>query len=771
MKKNILTAALAAALSCPAAFAGGPAIPKDPEIEARIDRLLEEMTLEEKIGQMTQLTIDMVTDWQTKELSEEMLDNVIGKYKVGSILNVPGGASPDREKYREIITRIQEKSMEEIGIPCIYGLDQIHGATYVDGATFFPQGINVAATFNSDYATAVGEVTAYETRAAMVPWTFSPTMDLGRDPRWPRMWESYGEDPLVNAVMATAAVKGMQGDDPNHLDLYHIAACTKHFMAYGMPVTGKDRTPSSVTPSELREKHFAPFKASLQAGALTLMVNSASNNGLPFHANKELLTGWVKEDLGWDGLIVTDWADINNLYTREHIAEDQKDAIRIAINAGIDMSMVPYDPSFCDDLKALVEEGAVPMSRIDDAVRRVLRLKFRLGLFENPVWDAGQYPKFASEEFTAKAYAAALESEVLLKNEGGLLPLKEGVKILVTGPNGNSMRTLNGGWSYTWQGDRTDEFAEEYNTIYEALANRFGKDKVNYVAGVRYSGSNWQDEDAGEIDKAVAAAAEADVIIACIGENSYCETPGNMNDLNLSAGQKELVRALAETGKPLVLVLNSGRPRIIGDIEPLADAVVNVMLPSNYGGDAFAALVSGDENFSGRLPYTYPKYINSLATYDYKVSENVATMAGAYNYDAKMDIQWPFGHGLSYTEFEYSDFRADRTEFTADDEIVFTVKVKNSGKVAGKEAVMLYSSDLVASSVPDVIRLRAFDKIELQPGESTEVSFTLKGSDLAFVNYYGKWTLEKGGFRMRCGDQVLNINCTETKLWETPNID
>lgn len=770
MRNHIPPLAVTLCVTAASVVSGREAIPTDPEIEAKIETLLSKMTLEEKVGQMTQLTIDMVTDWQTKELSEEMLDMVIGKYKVGSILNVPGGISPNREKYVELITRIQEKSMEEIGIPCIYGLDQIHGATYVAGATFFPQGINIAASFNPEYAYTGGQVTAYESRSAMVPWTFSPTMDLGRDPRWPRLWESYGEDPLVNSVMAVEFTRGLQGDDPNHINQFHIAACAKHYMAYGVPVTGKDRTPSSVTTADLREKYFAPFKACIEAGALTLMVNSASNNGMPFHANRELLTGWVKEDLNWDGMIVTDWADISNLHTREHIAESSKDAIRIAINAGIDMAMVPYDIRFCDELKELVQEGEVSMERIDDAVRRVLRLKYRLGLFDAPVWDASQYPEFASAGYTRSAYEAAVESEVLLKNDNGVLPIKAGTRILVSGPNGNSMRTLNGGWSYTWQGDRTDEMAAAYNTIYEALAARFGEKYVKYVAGVKYEGQNWQDENASGIDEAVAAAADADVIVVCVGENSYCETPGNMNDLNLSPNQKELVRRLAATGKPLVMVLNSGRPRIIGDIEPLAQAVVSVMLPGNYGGDALAALLSGDENFSGKLPYTYPKYINSLATYDYKVSENVATMEGAYNYDAKMDVQWTFGYGLSYTYFEYSNLKADKSEFDADDELTFSVDVRNVGDKAGKESVMLYSSDLVASSVPDVRRLRAFKKVELQPGESTTVTFTIKASDLAFVNYWGKWTLEKGGFRIACGSESLNINCTATKVWDTPNI-
>lgn len=747
-----------------------PAIPYDREMERYIRNVLKGMSLEEKVGQMTQLTVSAISTEDGMDIDEAKLDSVIGKYKIGSIFNVPGQVAQPAEVYHKFIRRIQEKSLEETGIPCLYGLDQIHGATYTVGGTFFPQEINLAATFNREYPRIMGEITAYETRACLVPWTFAPVMDLGRDPRWPRMWESYGEDVYMNSTMSVESVKGLQGTDPDQVDQYHIAACIKHYMGYGVPVSGKDRTPSSIASRDLREKYFEPFKESIKAGALSLMVNSASNNGIPFHANYELLTKWVKEDLNWDGMIVTDWADINNLYTREHIASSEKEAVKLAINAGIDMSMVPYDWNFCRHLVELVNEGEVPMSRIDDAVLRVLRLKYRLGLFENPVWDTDKYERFACEEFEESAMAAAIESEVLLKNES-VLPLAKGTKILVTGPNANSMRCLNGGWSYNWQGSRADEFAGEYNTIYEALSEKFGKSNVKYIAGVEYDEKDWWVDHITDMDRVVAAAMESDVVVVCVGENSYCETPGNLDDLNLSANQKDLVRALAATGKPLVMVLNEGRPRIIGDIEPLADAIVHIMLPGNYGADALAELVSGDANFSGRLPFTYPKHINSLATYDYKTSENVATMEGMYNYDAKMDVLWTFGHGLSYTEFEYSDFKIDREDFGPDDILTFTVDVTNTGNVAGKESVLLYSSDLVASSIPDVIRLRNFEKIFLEPGEKKTITMQINASDLAFVGIDGKWRLEEGTFRFRCGDQVQFAECSETFVWQTPNIE
>lgn len=777
--KNIALASVLCAGTCLSAEGQTvpPAIPSDPEIEANIQNWLKKMTIEEKIGQMCEITIDVVTDFEASQkdgftLDKAKLDTVIGKYKVGSLLNVPLSIAQPKEKWAEAIRQIQELSMKEIGIPCIYGVDQIHGTTYTLDGTLFPQGVNMGATFNRDLVKREAEISAYETKAGCIPWTYAPVVDLGRDPRWSRMWENYGEDCYVNAEMGKASVIGFQGEDPNHIGKYNVAACMKHYMGYGVPVSGKDRTPSSISRSDMREKHFAPYLAAVRQGALSVMVNSGVDNGMPFHANREFLTQWLKEDLNWDGLVVTDWADINNLCTRDHIAATKKEAIKIAINAGIDMSMVPYEVSFCDYLKELVQEGEVPMSRIDDAVARVLRLKYRLGLFDKPYWSTGDYPEFGSKEFADVALQAAEESEVLLKNEGGILPLAKGTKILLAGPNANSMRCLNGGWSYSWQGHRADECAQAYNTIYEALCNKFGKENILYEPGVTYApykNDNWWEENTPEIDKSVAAAQNADVIIACIGENSYCETPGNLTDLNLSMNQQNLVKALAATGKPVILILNEGRPRLIKNIEPLAKAVINVMLPGNYGGDALANLLAGDANFSGKMPYTYPKHINALATYDYKPCENIGQMGGNYNYDSVMDIQWPFGFGLSYTTYKYSNLKVDKAQFTADDELTFTVDVTNTGSVAGKESVLLYSKDLVASSTPDNIRLRNFEKVSLNPGETKTVTMKLKGSDLAFVNYYGKWTLEKGDFKVKCGDQWIDLQCTQTKVWDTPN--
>lgn len=747
------------------------AIPGDKALEERVDSVLKGMTLEEKAGQMVQLTSSAICRRGKTAIDEAKLEEIFGKYKVGSILNTFADTARSRAFTASQIKAIQDKSMELIGIPTLYGMDMIHGASYLTDGTLFPQEVNLAATFNREYPRLMGEVTAYETRAAMIPWVFSPVMDLGRDARWSRAWESWGEDPYLSAEMAEAQTRAEQGGDPNHIDLEHVAVSVKHYLAYGVPFTGKDRTPACVPVSDLREKFFRPFKQCLQAGALTLMVNSASINGIPTHANRELLTGWVKEELGWDGMIVTDWADIANLCSRDHVAADMKEAVALGVNAGIDMIMEPNNAECCTWLKELAEEGRIPMARIDDAVRRVLRLKFRLGLFDHPVWDVDGYDKFGCQEFQDASYRAAVESEVLLKNEGGLLPLEYGTRILVTGPNAHSMRTLNGGWTYTWQGDG-DLCAGDCNTIYEALARKFGEENVTFVPGVSYKkNGTWQEEDEPRIAAAVAAAARAQVIVACVGENSYCETPGNMNDLNLSVNQKNLVRALAATGKPVVLVLNEGRPRIIGDIEPLARAVVDVMLPGNYGADALAALLCGEENFSGKLPFTYSKHINALHTYDYKVQEHREMMAGEYNYDAVMDVQWPFGYGLSYTTFEYSGFKTlGDTTFTASDTLRFRITVRNTGTCAGKEAVLLYSSDLVASLIPDVRRLREFTKVDLQAGESRTIELSIPAHELAFVGADGKWRLEAGEFRMSCGGESLKLYCRETRIWDEPNL-
>ena len=820
------TTLLTISLTCATLFvqAQKPAIPRDEALEAKIEKTLKKMTLDEKIGQMLELNLDVMGKMQVEnakvdrekvrsvmqqygapaadlekmmkmtdaeiidklgnypvdiyqgdtkrvwKLNETMLDTLISKWKVGSILNAPGTRASTVDQWQKWIRLIQEKSMKYIGVPDIYGLDHNHGVTYTQGGTLFPQPINLGASFNTELAFRGAEITAYESRAANCPWVYNPVVDLSRDPRWPRVYESFGEDAILNAKMVVAEIKGYQGKDNNHIDRFHVGTSTKHYFCYGAPWSGKDRTPAYLAPQMIREKYFEPFKQAALAGTLTMMVNSASINSVPVHASYEYLTKWLKEDLQWDGFLVTDWADINNLFSREKIAKDKKDAIRIAINAGIDMSMDPYSVEFCVLLKELVQEGKVKMERIDDAVRRILRAKYRLGLFDEPNTGGKGYEKFGCDEFAQASLKAAEESEVLLKNDG-ILPLAKGKKILLTGPNANQMRCLHGGWSYTWQGSKAEDLSEKYNTIYEALCNKYGKENIILEQGVTYNEDGaYYDENAPEIDKAVAAAAQADVIIAAIGENSYTETPGNLTDLWLSQNQRDLVKALAKTGKPIILVLNEGRPRLLADIEPLAKAVVDILIPGNYGGDALANLLAGDANFSAKMPYTYPREINSLNTYDYKVSEEVGTMAGAYNYDAKVSLQWPFGYGLSYTTFEYSNLKVDKATFSADDVLTVTVDVKNTGSRAGKEAVLLYSSDLVASIVPDNRRLRDFTKIELQPGEVKTVTFQLPAKQLAFVGADGKWTLEEGDFILKVGNQTAATACKSTKVWDEPNI-
>lgn len=776
MKKLLLSISMLALAYT--ASANVPVIKSDPKIEAQVEQTLKKLTLEEKVGQMMELVTDLFGANDKNGvfyIDEHKTDSILSRYKIGSILNAPNTCAPTAKQWEKYISQIQKISMKRIGIPCVFGLDQNHGSTYTQDGTLFPQNINVAATFNREIARRSAEATAYETRAVSVPWTYSPTVDLGRDARWPRIWENFGEDCYLSSEMGKAMVHGFQGEDPNHIDQYHISACMKHFMGYGVPWTGKDRTPAYISPFDLREKHFAPFLAGLQAGALTVMVNSASVNGMPMHANKEILTGWLKEQTGWDGVLVTDWADVNNLYTREMIAKDKKDALRIAINAGIDMIMEPYSCDACGYLIELVKEGKIPMSRIDDACRRVLRMKYRLDLFKNPTQKLKNYPKFGGEEFAKLALEGATESMVLLKNEklqdgNPVLPLAKGKKILLTGPNANQMRCLDGGWSYTWQGHRTDEFAGKYNTIYEAFCNQYGKENVILNQGVTYNekGKYWE-ENEPQIQDAVNAAKDADVIVACIGENSYTETPGNLTDLWLSENQRNLVKELSKIGKPVILVLNEGRPRLIADIEPLAQGIIDILIPGNIGGDALVNLVSGKSNFSGKMPYTYPKEINSLANYDFKKSEEVGTMEGAYDYNAKITQQWGFGHGLSYTSYKYSNLKVSQSDFRHGDIIKVSVDVKNTGKVAGKESVLLFSSDLIASMVPDGRRLRAFDKIELQPGETKTVTFNLNADDLAFVGYDGKWVLEEGDFKLMIADQSADIHCDKTYQWQSAN--
>ena len=710
---------------------------------------------------MAQVAIDAIgkVDYekQTFTIDPDKINDVIVNYKAGSILNTPPGILLSAGQWNQVLSDIQNAAKKtKLKIPVLYGLDDIHGVNYAAGTTLFPQEIGQAATWNRQLVYEGAVITAYESRAVGVPWTFSPVLDLGTNPEWPRIWEDYGEDPFLSAELGVQFVRGIQ--DPLG-SKEKLAVSLKHFMAYSDPKSGHDRTDAWIPENYLREYHLPPFAATVKAGARTVMLNSALINGIPTHINKHILTDILKNELHFTGFIVSDWQDIENIYRRDKIAKNVKEAIMLSINAGIDMSMIPYNyKEFCTDLIALVKEGKVSQSRIDDAVRRILRVKYELDLFNTPTTFLKDYPKFASPEFQKAAYNTAAESITLLKNNNSVLPLPKAAKILVTGPNANSMRCLNGGWTYTWQGDRTNEIGQQYNTILEAITNKFGKENVNYVQGVVYKerGPYFQDSIIN-LDAAAQAAADADYVVLCIGENSYTETPGNLEDLSLSDNQIALANALIKTGKPVILVLTEGRPRIISKIEPSAAGIIDALLPGNYGGDALADIIAGDVNPSGKLPITYPRYANSLVGYIHKVSEGEGNPQGG-----EFTPQFRFGFGLSYTNFSYSDLRINKNTFGPDETATITLTVKNTGNRDGKEVVELFVSDLQASFTPDVKRLRGFEKIDLKAGESKTVTFSVPLKQLAFVGIDLKKHLEEGEFNVQVGtlQQKFSVNKT-----------
>ena len=711
------------------------------EVEKKIDVLLSKMTLEEKVGQMTQITLDVISKGahfdsnKIQEIDDSLLYNAIVKYKVGSILNT-GQSTLPAEQWQKIIARIQEETKKTpLQIPVLYGVDAIHGVNYTVGGTLFPQELATAATFQPEYARLCGEVTAYELRASSIPWNFSPVLDLGRQPLWSRFFETFGEDPYLVTQMGNAIVKGYQGEVVNsEVDKNHVAACLKHFFGYSNSKTGHDRTPIQMSERELREYYLVPFQEAIANGALSVMVNSAEINGTPMHANYHLLTEVLKDELAFEGFAVTDWEDIVFLHNTHRIAKDEKEATKLAINAGIDMSMVPMKLDFADYLVELVNEKEVSMERIDDAVRRILRVKFRTGIFETPITPLANYPKFGSEEFTNHAYEAAKESVTLLKNTKNVLPLSKNAKVLFTGVGANSINALNGAWTHTWQGQEERFNTVGKKTIFEAAKSIVGE-KASYIQGTNYDA-------AIDIDKAVAAARKSDVIVVCLGELPATEKVGDIVDLNLPQAQKDLVKALAKTGKPIVAVLLQSRPRVISDIEPLFAAVLEGYWPGDEGGRAIAETIFGDNNPSGKLPFTYPRNSNDLVTYDHKFAE---TKDKNFGFNA-FNPQWQFGDGLSYTTFEYSNLQVNDTVFNS--EVKVTVTVTNTGTRDGKEAVLLFSEDHVASITPSVKRLRKFEKINLKAGESKEVSFVVTAKDLAFLDAKFNWITEEGKFSL-----------------------
>ncbi|WP_113664027.1 glycoside hydrolase family 3 N-terminal domain-containing protein [Pedobacter nanyangensis] len=759
MKKRLLTIPLLALSLFSAAQKQ-----TDATIDQKVKTLLSKMTLEEKVGQMAQITMDVITNGKDRyssfepvTLNEQQLEHALVKYKVGSVLNTANNRARTREVWHQIINKIQETGKGRLNIPVLYGIDAVHGTTYTADATMFPQQIGQAATRNRALVYKGAEITAYETRASAIPWNFSPVLDLAPDPRFPRQWETFGEDPYLITELGLQMVKGFEGS--NVADPYRVASCLKHFVGYQVSVSGKDRTPAYIPDHVLRDYHLPPFKAAIEAGAHSIMINSGIINGVPVHANYQLLTKLLREELGFKGLIVTDWGDIENLHTRDRVAKDHKEAIMLAINAGIDMSMIAYDyERFCDNLVALVKEGKVKETRINDAVTHILTLKYKLGLFEKAVYDLKQYPKFGSKEFEQAAYQTAAESITLLKNTNALLPLKKGTKLLVAGPNANSMRTLNGGWTYSWQGEKVAEFAGKYHTILEALTQKAGSAQVSFVEGVTYKmDGKYYEEFENGIEKAVKAAQDADAIVLCLGENSYTESPGNLSDLYISELQTELALKLGATGKPVILVLNEGRPRLISKFEPQMAAILQTYLPGNFGGDALADILFGDVNPSGKLPYNYPKYPNSLVGYNHKPAENRTVMEGVYNYDAEYNPQYEFGFGLSYTTFKFENLKLSAEKIRANQELTISVEVSNTGNREGKEVVELYLSDLYATLTPDSKRLRGFEKISLKPGEKKTVTFKLDQKDFSFTHLNNRSVIEPGEFKIKIGPLSKNF--------------
>jgi beta-glucosidase len=740
----------------------------DAQIKHKVNALLQKMTLEEKVGQMAQITLDVLcrgdnrfSSYEPAELDSAAVHDALVKYHVGSVLNTANNRARTTQVWAKIIGELQNVAMKEtrLGIPIVYGIDAIHGVTYTAGSTIFPHELALAATWNPEHARKMGEITAYETRASNIPWNFSPVLDLGADPRYSRMGEGMGEDPYLIARMGEQLIKGYEGETNEVANPEKVAACIKHYLGYAVPISGKDRTPAYIPENILREYHLPPFKAAIEAGAHTLMVNSGIINGAPVHASYELLTKILREELNFKGLIVTDWGDIENLHRRDRVAANNREAVAMAINAGIDMSMIAYDyESFCKDLLTAVREGLIKQERIDEAVGRILTLKFKLNLFDKPVSNPDDYPKFGSREFEQAARNAAAEAITLLKNKSDILPLPKTAKVLVTGPGANSMRPLNGCWTYSWQGELSDEFAEKYNTIYEAIRNKID-DRANFVPGISFGKTmDYRVENEDRYDEALDAAKNVDYIVFCAGENSYAEKPGDLVDLSLSKKQLAYARDLLKTGKPVILVLTEGRPRVIREIASDVDGIIMAYWSGNFGGDALADIIFGDVNPSGKLPVTYPSAVNSLVTYIHKPSEEQSKSAGMYNYEGDFTPEFEFGYGLSYTTFEYKNLTLSSATLTGEEKLSITVEVVNTGKRAGKEVVQLYTSDLVASLTPDVRRLRRFEKISLEAGETKTVHFTIDASDLAFVNLKNQWITEAGEFEITINKLTAKFN-------------
>ncbi len=705
--------------------------------EQRVRDLLQQMTLEEKIGQMTQVTVDLVSQGvdgrdEPHQIDRAKLEEAILTHHVGSIFNV-GPSAYSREHWIDVITEIQDVATQQsrLKIPVLYGIDAIHGANYTLGATLFPQPIAMAATWNSDLVSQEGEITAWEIRASGIPWNFYPVLDVGRQPLWPRLWETFGEDVHLAKSMGVSYIRGLQGTDFGAPD--KAAACLKHYVGYSFTISGKDRTAAWISERMMREYFLPGFEAGIAAGAPTVMANSAEVDGIPGHSNYHLLTEVLRGEMHFKGIVDSDWMDIERLYSRDHVAESPKEAVRMAVMAGVDMSMVPLDYSFHDLLLACAKDGSVPLSRIDEAVTRILTVKLEMGVLDRPYPDLRMAKKFATPEAAQTNFQAARECLTLLKNDRKTLPLAKNTKILVTGPTANVLSSLNGGWTITWMGDVEALYPKDKNTVLRALQEKFGKEQVVYVAGSTF-------DDVVDVQAAVAATKGVDAIIVCLGEKAYSENWGNIDDLTLDAAQIELARALIDTGKPVVLLLIEGRPRIIRPLVEKAAAIVMCYCPGMEGGNAIADILCGDANPSGKLPLSYPKYPNALVPYDVKPAD----VADGNTYNP----EFPFGHGLSYTTFEYSDLAVDRDEIGVKDTMTVSITVKNTGVVAGSEVVQLFVRDEYGSVSRPVRQLKGFRKVFLAPGEEKRVQMAITAGDLSFIGRDNTRIIEPGAFTL-----------------------
>jgi beta-glucosidase len=710
--------------------------------EAKIDKIISKMTIEEKVGQMTNMTLSTIADEKDGSvfLNREKLKEAIQVYHIGSYQNVLNHAYSIEEWHR-LLDTIQKVtlSFEKHQVPSLYCIDAVHGTNYTKGSTLFPHNLAMAATRNPGLATIGGQVTAMETRATGIRYTFSPVLDAGRQPLWPRFAETFGEDVYLVKSMGLATIKGYQGS--NLKSTASVAACMKHFVGYSVPASGRDRAPAYIPEIQLREYFLPPFKEAIEAGTKTLMVNSAEINGIPVHSNKYLLTDVLRTELGFKGVVITDWEDVKKLVERHRTAESYKEAVYQSVTAGIDLCIVPMDYDFTKNLIQLVKEGRISEARINQSVKRVLMLKMELGLFDNPYVEKAALSQLGKSEYKMHTLEAAREAITLLKNENKVLPLPKNKKVLVVGPTANSKTSLNGCWSYTWQGKDSSHFDPKDLSVWGSIKGTLGESAIFASPS--------------DIGKNPNITTQAEYIVVCVGEDAYAETPGNITDLALPADQQELIKVLAKSGKPMIMVLLEGRPRIVREIEPLCQGILMGYWPGPQGGKAIAEIIFGDVNPSGKLPFTYPRFSGDILTYDHKQLDEAVEIADPGNYAFKYEFnpQWQFGHGLSYTTFAYENLKISTDTLKGNASIKISLIVKNTGNRSGKEVVELYTQDMVASITPSVKRLRRYTKIKLEPGATQEISFELKATDLAFVNKDLHWVTERGWFEIIIGNE------------------